>query len=200
MTNFEREKLPDSELFGQLSMVPNEITENIAKIDLPGVNMKNILMIILIGLFICTPCKADDVKKLSLDDIATLGLTIQNDASVKVEGNGSIKISTLWPITICLGEVTGLDVENAKLIYSADVKSQLEGAALLEMWVHVGGGQYFSRGLNSTVTGNSGWKPIQTPFMLQKGQRPDKVTLNLIVNGKGTVWIDNIVLSKEPLN
>jgi hypothetical protein len=35
--------------------------------------------------------------------------------------------------------------------------------------------------------------------MLQKGQNPDKVTLNLIINGKGTVWIDNIVLSKEPL-
>ena len=162
--------------------------------------MKNKLIAILLGLFFCTPSMASDLKKLSLDDIATLGLTIQNDASVKLEGNGSIKISTLWPTTICLGEFTGLDIENAKLIYQADVKSQLEGTALLEMWVHVGGGQYFSRGLNSTVKGNSGWTSIQTPFMLQKGQAPDKVTLNLIVNGKGTVWIDNIVLSKEPLN
>jgi hypothetical protein len=50
------------------------------------------------------------------------------------------------------------------------------------------------------VKGNSEWTSIQTPFLLQKGQAPDKVTLNLIVNGKGTVWIDNIVLSKEPLN
>jgi hypothetical protein len=142
---------------------------------------------------------AGDLKKLSLDDIATLGLTIQNDANVKVEGNGSIKISTLWPTTVCLGEATGLDIENAKLIYKADVKSQLEGTVLLEMWVHVGGGQYFSRGLNSTISGNSDWKSIQTPFMLQKDQKPDKVTLNLIMNGKGTVWIDNIVLSKESL-
>jgi hypothetical protein len=136
---------------------------------------------------------AGDLKKLSLDDIATLGLKIESDASVKVEGNGSIKISTLWPTTVCLGEVTGLDIENAKLIYKANIKSQLDGSTLLEMWVHVGGGQYFSRGLNSTVTGNSDW------IMLQKGQNPDKVTLNLIINGKGTVWIDNIVLSKEPL-
>jgi hypothetical protein len=143
---------------------------------------------------------AGDLKKLNLDDTATLGLTIQNDTSVKMEGNGSIRISTLWPTTICLGEVTGLDIENAKLIYSADVKSQLEGTALLEMWVHVGGGQYFSRGLNSMVKGNSEWTSIQTPFLLQKGQMPDRITLNLIINGKGTVWIDNIVLSKEPLN
>ena len=162
--------------------------------------MKNIIIVILLGLFVCTPSMAADLKKLSLDDIATLGLKIENDAGVKVEGNGSIKISTLWPTTVCLGEVTGLDIENAKLIYKADVKSHLDGSALLEMWVHVGGGQYFSRGLNSTVTGNSDWKSMQTPFMLQKGQNPDRVTLNLVIKGKGTVWIDNIVLSKEPLN
>ena len=161
--------------------------------------MKNILIVILLGLLVSTPSMAGDLKKLSLDDIATLGLKLESDTGVKVEGNGSIKISTLWPTTICLGEVAGLDIENAKLIYKAEVKSQLEGAALLEMWVHVGGGQYFSRGLNSTVTGNSDWKSIHTPFMLQKGQNPDKVTLNLIINGKGTVWIDNILLSKEPL-
>jgi hypothetical protein len=143
---------------------------------------------------------AEDLKKLSLDDMATLGLKIENDAGVKLEGNASIKISTLWPTTVCLGEVAGLDVENARLIYRADIKSQLEGAALLEMWVHVGGGQYFSRGLNSTVTGNSDWKSIQTPFVLRKGQTADKVTLNLIIKGKGTVWVDNIVLSREPLN
>ncbi|MGD8765707.1 MAG: hypothetical protein PVG87_25595 [Desulfobacteraceae bacterium] len=161
--------------------------------------MKKIFIVILLCLFVCTPSIAGDLKKLSLDDIATLGLKIENDSSVKVEGDGSIKISTLWPITICLGEVTGLNIENAKLIYKASVKSQLDGAALLEMWVHVDGGQYFSRGLNSTVTGNSDWKSIQAPFMLQKGQNPDRITLNLIINGKGTVWIDNIVLSKESL-
>jgi hypothetical protein len=43
------------------------------------------------------------------------------------------------------------------------------------------------------------WKIIQTPFLFQKGQKPDKVTLTLVINGKGTVWIDNIILSKEPL-
>jgi hypothetical protein len=35
--------------------------------------------------------------------------------------------------------------------------------------------------------------------MFQKGQKPDKVVLNLVINGTGTVWIDDIVLSKAPL-
>jgi hypothetical protein len=53
--------------------------------------------------------------------------------------------------------------------------------------------------MNDGVTQETDWKTIQTPFLFQKGQRPDKVTLNLIINGRGTVWIDDIMLSKESL-
>jgi len=119
---------------------------------------------------------------------------------VKVEGKGAIKITTQWPTTICLAEVNGLNVENAKFVYKARVKSDLDGTAFLEMWAHIGGGQYFSKGMNDVVSKKTDWKVIQTPFLFQKGQRPDKVTLNLVINGKGTVWIDDIILSKEPLN
>ena len=45
----------------------------------------------------------------------------------------------------------------------------------------------------------SDWKTVQTPFIFQKGQKPDKVTLNVVINGIGTVWVDDVVLSKEPL-
>jgi hypothetical protein len=141
-----------------------------------------------------------DLKKLNLDDAAAIGLKIQTDSKVKVEGNGSIKIMTLWPTTVCLGEVTGLNVENAKLVYKAKVKSDLEGTAFLEIWAQVGGGQYFSKGMNDAVSQKTEWKTIQTPFLFQKGQKPDKLTLNIVINGKGTVWVDDIVLSKEPLN
>jgi hypothetical protein len=53
--------------------------------------------------------------------------------------------------------------------------------------------------MNSAVSDKSDWKEIQTPFLFQKGQRPDKAILNLVINGKGTVWIDDVTLSKEPL-
>jgi hypothetical protein len=140
---------------------------------------------------------AEDVRRLNLDDASLIGTTIQTDTQVKVEGKGSVKITTRWPTTICLGEVTGLDVESATLIYKAKVKSALDGTAFLEMWAHVGGGQYFSRGMNDVLSQKTDWKTIQTPFVFQRGQKPDKVTLNLVINGKGTVWIDDIVLSKE---
>ena len=142
---------------------------------------------------------SEDLKKLNLDEATAIGTTIQTDTQVKAEGKGSIKITTKWPTTICLGEVAGLNVENAKLVYKAKVKSNLDGTAYLEMWAHVGGGLYFSRGMDDVVKQKTDWKVIQTPFLFQKGQRPDKVTLNLVINGKGVVWIDDIVLSREPL-
>ncbi len=149
--------------------------------------------------FIASSACAEELKKLNLDDASAIGTTIQTDTQVKAEGKASIKITTMWPTTICLGEVTGLNIENAKLSYKAKAKSDLDGTAFLEMWVHVGGGQYFSRGMNDVVSQKTDWKIIQTPFVFQKGQKPDKVTLNLVINGKGTVWIDDVVLSREPL-
>ncbi|HXX35844.1 MAG TPA: hypothetical protein VEM15_15345 [Thermodesulfobacteriota bacterium] len=161
--------------------------------------MKRMLLILFLLIALTSSAYSEDLKKLKLDDASAIGTTIQTDIHVKAEGKASIKITTLWPTTICLGEVSGLDVENAKLLYKAKVKSDLDGTAFLEMWAHVGGGQYFSKGMNDVVSQKTDWKIIQTPFLFQKGQRPDKVTLNLVINGKGTVWVDDIVLSKEPL-
>jgi hypothetical protein len=164
-----------------------------------GDNMRPHFLIFSLLALVAGSAYAEDLKKLNLDDASAIGTTIQTDIQVKAEGKGSIKITTPWPTTICLGEVTSLDVENAKLLYKAKVKSDLDGSAFLEMWAHVHGGQFFSRGMKDVVSQKTNWKIIQTPFLFQKGQRPDKVTLNLVINGKGTVWIDDIVLSKEPL-
>jgi hypothetical protein len=160
--------------------------------------MKRSLIIFATLALVASSTRAEDLKKLNLDDASAIGTTIQTDAQVKAEGMSSIKITTQWPTTICLSEVKGPDIESAKLIYKAKVKSNLEGTAFGEMWAHVGGGQYFSRGMNDVVKQKTDWKTIQTPFLFQKGQKPDKVTLNVVINGKATVWIDDIVLSKEP--
>jgi hypothetical protein len=161
--------------------------------------MKQVFVFIACITMLAQPVMGEELKRISLDDATGLGMTIQSDSGVKAEGKGSVKITTLWPTVVCLGEVSGIDIENAKLVYCAKVKSDLDGAAFLEMWVHVAGGQYFSKGTNDVVSQKTDWKTIQTPFMFEKGQKPDKVTLNLVINGKGTVWIDDIILSREPL-
>jgi len=145
---------------------------------------------------------AEDLKKLSLDDTSAVTPKIETDANVKVEGASSLRITTKWPTVVCLGEVAALDVQDAKLMYSAKVRSELGGRGnppSWKWWVHIGEGQYFSKGMNDVVRQKSEWKTIQTPFTFQKGQKPDKVTLNLVINGRGTLWIDDIVISKERL-
>jgi hypothetical protein len=162
--------------------------------------MKIYALLFVSLLLLNTPVQGEELGRLALDDALSLGTTVSTDQKVSQDGNGSIRITTLWPTTICLGEVHGLNAENAQIIYRARVRSEkLEGTAFLEMWCHVGKGQYFSRGMNSTVSGTMDWRILQAPFFLKPGQRTKKVTLNIVINGKGTVWVDDVHLLKEPL-
>jgi len=35
--------------------------------------------------------------------------------------------------------------------------------------------------------------------LLQTGQKARTATLNIVINGKGTIWIDDVALLREPL-
>lgn len=143
----------------------------------------------------------DDVEiaALSLDDAATSATRIETDTETKIEGAASTRITTKWATTVCLAEVEQPDIENAQLIYTAQVKSDLNQSASLEMWAHLDGRTYFSRDPKVAVFGKSDWKRLEIPFFFKAGQRPDKVTLNVIINGPGTVWVDDLRLLKRPL-
>jgi hypothetical protein len=136
----------------------------------------------------------------SLDGIiAPEGIELDNEISA--DGNGSFKIVTPESTTVRLYETGDIDIENAKLVYKAKIRTEhVIGQAYLEMWcVFAGKGEFFSRGLNSLVAGDNDWTEIQTEFYLKEGENPDNLRLNLVVNGSGTVWIDDISLIKTPL-
>ncbi|MDT8323898.1 MAG: hypothetical protein RRA94_07310 [Bacteroidota bacterium] len=117
------------------------------------------------------------------------------------DGGGSLSITVEEPTTIRLYETGDIDVEDAMLIYEAAVRSRnLDGMAYLEMWcVFDDGREFFSRGLNSPWTGDIPWSVVQTPFFLKKGQNPVNIRLNLVIDGSGSVWIDDIHLLRAPL-
>ena len=126
---------------------------------------------------------------------------VEIDKEVSSDGKGSLKITATGPAVVRLFETGDIDVENARLIYQARVRTKdVDGQAYLEMWCHFPGkGEFFSRGLQTPLTGTTEWTLEETPFFLQKGDNPDNVKLNLVINGKGTVWIDDIRLLKAPL-
>jgi len=123
------------------------------------------------------------------------------DKTVSSDQNGSLKITAAKPVTIKLFETGDIDVEDARITFSAKVKTQdLTGKVYLEMWCNFKGrGEFFSRGLHSVVTGTADWSAMKTPFFLNKGENPDNIKLNLVIEGKGVVWIDDIHLYKGPL-
>ncbi|HUM03949.1 MAG TPA: hypothetical protein VLT90_00715 [Terriglobales bacterium] len=150
------------------------------------------------------PAEPVELKHFALDSLdgvrAVAGVTF--DQQTSSDGKGSIRVDATAPMTVPLFEITDVSVDNATLIYQASVQSQnLDGKAFLEMWVRIPGkGEFFSRGLDRPLTGNMSWMTVATPFFLQAGQKPDLIRLNLVVQGKGKVWIDDVRLMRAPLS
>jgi hypothetical protein len=99
-------------------------------------------------------------------------------------------------------EVADLELEKCLLTYRARMKAEgLSGRAFLEMWCRLPGrGEFFSRGLGQALTATIDWSSYDIPFYLKRGQRPDLVKLNLVVEGRGKVWIKDIELLRTPLH
>lgn len=157
--------------------------------------------LILLTLLSCgIQTKSTELKHFPIDNlngiIAQSG--IQIDKAVSSDGNGSLKIEAPGPIVIPLYNIDDVSVDDTQIIYEAKVKSEsLNGQALLEMWcLFKDKGEFFSRGFDSVISGTSDWKTIKTVFILRRGEMPEQIKLNIMINGVGTVWIDDIHFSK----
>ena len=169
-----------------------------------GLALWGCLGMVLVLLSCSNPSKQIiELKRFSMDSMEGI-ITRSNvgiDKDISSDGNGSLKMTTTKPTVIRLFETGDIDVENARLIYQARLRTEnVEGKVYLEMWCHFPGkGEFFSRGLQTPLTGTTEWTTEETPFFLKKGENPDNVKLNLVINGKGTAWIDDIRLSRGPL-
>ena len=169
---------------------------------------RSLALVVSLAMSACTsrqpPASPVELKHFSLDSLegvrATTGVSF--DPQISTVGKGSLRIDTSQPLTLPLFEVNDLSIENAALIYQASLQSQnLDGKAYLEMWLRFPGkGEFFSRGLDRPITGTMSWMTSITPFFLQAGQKPDLIRLNLVVAGKGRVWIDDVRLLRQPLS
>lgn len=159
----------------------------------------------LVGIISCSKPsqQAVEIKRFPIDSLD--GIITQSGAQLDREnssdGKGALRIAATGPTIVRLFETGDIDVENARLLYEAKVRSDgLDGPVYLEMWCHFPGkGEFFSRNPQAAVSGTSGWTSMSTPFFLKKGENPDNIRLNLVIEGKGTVWIDDIRLVKGPL-
>jgi hypothetical protein len=153
-------------------------------------------------------CPAQHIQTVELKHYPLDGLEgiisrtgVELDPAISSDGRGSLRVTAAAPLTVRLYETGDIPVDDARLIYQARLRCQnVQGQAYLEMWCRFPGkGEFFSRALQAPLSGTAEWSSQETPFFLKKGEDPDEIKLNLVVNGTGTVWIDDIRLIKGPL-
>lgn len=134
----------------------------------------------------------------SADELITRS-GVASDAAVTSDGHGAARIETTGPTTVRVAEIEMPPVEDTRLTYRARLRTEgLEGRAYLEMWCAFPGlGEYFSRALQDPISGSVDWVTQETPFFLEAGQRPSRVKLNLVIEGRGTVWLDDVTLVRS---
>lgn len=125
--------------------------------------------------------------------LTRIGITVAQDGWVVDSDEGE---------TVRLFEIPDPQVEQCLITYTAMMKSEgLADRAYLEMWCRFPGrGEFFSKGMQHVVKGTTEWSSYETPFYLRRGQRPDLIKLNLVVEGRGRIWLKDVQLLKTPMS
>jgi hypothetical protein len=146
-------------------------------------------------------------KTYSCDTLDSLivgqsGSPVEKGVFSEEEDRGAIKIQVLGADTFHLYETGPLEnASNTMLFYQAKVRTEsLTGKAYLELWCSIPGkGEFFSRGLDQPISGTNNWMTMKIPFRNDSGINPDNIKMNLVVEGTGTIWIDDIQVTGQSL-
>ncbi|TAL38110.1 MAG: hypothetical protein EPN97_04255 [Alphaproteobacteria bacterium] len=170
--------------------------------------IKRFLPLMLLALLATAPASfaapgepQDILKGWDIISPDVLGLRISRNIDER-----AVTVETKWPTTICVTPVDLRDkrMDLTKVTFSAELKSSdLTGAAFLEMWLRVPGlakGYLISRGYDRPLqkTSPAVWSKFETSFTLSKNQVPDQAILNLVINGKGTIFMRNVKFTRQP--
>jgi hypothetical protein len=88
----------------------------------------------------------------------------------------------------CICPVPGVECHSVFRIHSRDAANDDDSQSRVRDLV------------NQAVKGTTDWASYEIPFSLQKGQRPDLIKLNVLVEGRGKVWLRDIQLLKTPMD
>ncbi len=132
---------------------------------------------------------------------------VEIDTETSVDDTGSLLINASKPLTVELFELDQEDFGNKRLTYRAQIRSEnliasedSRGISYLELLAKFPDGQELvSRGPRVPISGTTDWRGAETVLYIDKGDSPQSVKLNLIVEGQGKVWLDNVKLEAIPL-
>lgn len=125
------------------------------------------------------------------------------DPAVSQDGGGSLRVDSVRGGRLRLYELQEMGEIQGFIVYTGFLRSRaLDGQAMLEMWCRPAEGEAaFVRGAATAVAGDSDWTPQEIRFSRSELCRaPVSVELNVLIQGEGTVWIDDLRLWSVPLD
>ena len=120
---------------------------------------------------------------------------------------GALLVDSEGRSEVILFVLDGAELGEKRLTYSAKMSSEglvatedTRGIAYLELTaLFPDGEELIARGPRVPLTGTTEWRPANTVLYVDKGTSPESVTLSLIVEGRGKVWIEDVKLLHRPL-
>lgn len=113
------------------------------------------------------------------------------------------------PVTVLIANAPKVQSHSymlrGKVKYEGVEKAKIGGEevpAFLEMWSHFpGGGQFFTRTLANAgpmakIEGTSDWRDVSLPFVSKPGLLPNKLVVNVVIPGEGTIWLTPLTLTE----
>ncbi len=161
----------------------------------------------LAAIVFCTGCskKVEPPKDIqtfncdTLDGLLTEGVATV-DAQNPAEGTGSLRFAVAQPVTLPIFEIK-LPGDGAKftLAYKMKVKD-FSGDAYGQMDVNYSsGGKQSLNNYQTAMGATTDWQQRELTYTVQRGQKVGSIVLSLILNGSGTVWLDDVHLIRAPL-
>jgi len=164
---------------------------------MPG--KRQVAALLLLALVTCSPPPEQPVelKHFSFENLEGLQAQsgVELDTQVSHDGHGSWRITADDPQVVKLVKVTKINLTQPQLRSTAWVRTdQGTGYVYFEVRCRFANNETFARTLGQSLSSPPKWKQMNTQLTFKQSQKPTSIELNLIINGQGTVWVDDVHL------
>ncbi|HSJ01418.1 MAG TPA: hypothetical protein VK956_03155, partial [Verrucomicrobium sp.] len=132
---------------------------------------------------------------LPMNDVSRLGTQVKVDTSETTDGDGSLKVTAAHGAVVTVGELgwPGLNASEA-LWCEAQLKcADAPGGAYLEIWCDLADGSRVStKAKDLAVRDTAGWLAVRVPVVVKRPVEIRGIKVNLVIEGPGTAWVDDI--------
>jgi hypothetical protein len=137
------------------------------------------------------------------DTLSLVGTSVAVDPVIRSspEAGGSLRIESPQGAVITVAEIDDAKATSGgRILCNALLRCQnTPGGAHLDMYVETTNGSLLtSKQPAQMVGGTQDWQPIYATVDLKPGTQVARVWVNAVVQGPGTLWVDEIVVSHEP--